>query len=74
MGSLAFARLIAELVLTSNALYCGLALLLASHWPALGWPLMRACAVGFSGVLFGLKVGEVWVVWVVWLVMGGYCM
>lgn len=50
-----FLRLVLELAVTSNALYCAGALLLAHHAPLLGFPLMRTCAVGFSGVLFGLK-------------------
>lgn len=56
LGSLGFLRLVAELALTSSALYVTGALLLARHAPLLGRPLMRTCAVGFSGVLFGLKV------------------
>lgn len=56
LGSLPFARLVAELALVSNALYCALALLLSRHVPLLGWPLMRTCCLGFSGVLFGMKV------------------
>lgn len=57
LGSAAYGALVAELALVSNALYMGLAALLARHAPALGWSLMHACAVGFSGVLFGMKVG-----------------
>lgn len=46
-----------ELALTSQMLYIGLALLLRRQLaPAAGWALLRSCAVGFSGVLFGLKV------------------
>lgn len=40
----------------SNALYVGLALGLATYYPPLGRSIMQQCAVGFSGVLFGLKV------------------
>ncbi len=42
--------LVAELVVTSSLLYCATAFLL----PALG--LWQSCAVGFSAVLFALKV------------------
>lgn len=56
LGLLPFARLIAELALVSSALYLAAAAALVRAAPALGWPLWRACAVGFSGVLFGLKV------------------
>ncbi len=42
--------LVAELVVTSSALYCATAFIL----PALG--LWQSCAVGFSAVLFALKV------------------
>ena len=56
MGSLPFLRLCTELALVSNTLYVALALALSSHWPLLGRAVMNQCAVGFSGVLFGLKV------------------
>jgi hypothetical protein len=56
LGTLGFARLLAELALVSNALYLAAVASLAARLPALGLPLMRTCAVGFSGVLFGLKV------------------
>jgi hypothetical protein len=56
---------VAELALVSNALYLALAAALAAFAPALGWPLMRTCAVGFSGVLFGMKVGG-------WVLQGGW--
>ncbi|GAB4816364.1 hypothetical protein N2152v2_003410 [Parachlorella kessleri] len=56
LGSLPFLRLCAELALVSNTLYVALAAALAAHWPLLGRAVMNQCAVGFSGVLFGLKV------------------
>lgn len=57
LGTLAFARLVAELAFVGNFLYLAAAALLAQQLPALGFPLMRTCCVGFSGVLFGMKVG-----------------
>ncbi|KAI3424345.1 hypothetical protein D9Q98_009898 [Chlorella vulgaris] len=56
LGTLAFARLVAELAFVGNFLYLAAAALLAQQLPALGFPLMRTCCVGFSGVLFGMKV------------------
>jgi rhomboid domain-containing protein 1 len=57
LGTLPFLRLVCELALTSQLLYIGLAVLLRQQLaPAAGWALLRSCAVGFSGVLFGLKV------------------
>lgn len=57
MGALPFLRLVSELALTSQLLYIGLAVLMRQQLaPAAGWALLRSCAVGFSGVLFGLKV------------------
>lgn len=57
MGTLPFLRLVSELALTSQLLYIGLAVLMRQQLaPAAGWALLRSCAVGFSGVLFGLKV------------------
>lgn len=60
LGLLPFARLVAELALVSNALYLAAAAALVRMAPALGWPLWRGCAVGFSGVLFGMKVRRGW--------------
>ena len=60
MGTLPFLRLVTELALTSQLLYIGLALLLRQQLArAAGWALLRSCTVGFSGVLFGLKVSSV---------------
>lgn len=56
LGTRAFLLLVAELALTSSLAYVGLAAGAALLSPALGLGLMRSCAVGFSGVLFGLKV------------------
>ena len=58
LGLLPFARLVAELALVSNALYLLAALALSQYAPAVGWALWRTCCVGFSGVLFGMKVGQ----------------
>ncbi|KAI0558673.1 Peptidase S54 rhomboid [Gracilaria domingensis] len=53
MGSFFFFSLVIFLGLTSHALY----VLLALVWKAIASPqLMDKCVVGFSGVLFGLKV------------------
>ena len=54
MGTPKFAALIAELAITSSCMYILLALGAAIFGIARG-PLY-SCAVGFSGVLFGLKV------------------
>lgn len=66
LGSLYFLALVIELGLTSAGLYLGLAYFLAGK--GTGWFSMRrgfhrrrtngllgSCAVGFSGILFGLK-------------------
>jgi rhomboid domain-containing protein 1 len=51
LRTLPFAALLTELALVSQALYVAL----AATGLAVG-PRMNSCAVGFSGVLFGLKV------------------
>ncbi|KFM23817.1 Uncharacterized protein F751_6785 [Auxenochlorella protothecoides] len=56
LGTRAFLLLVAELALTSSLAYVALAAGAALLSPALGLGLMGSCAVGFSGVLFGLKV------------------
>ena len=67
-GPLGFARLVASLSITSNLLYVAAALALPALGigkgaggsllgALLGRGLMHSCAAGFSGVLFGLKVG-----------------
>lgn len=66
MGSLPFAALIAELMLTSSLFYILTAAAVASRARpqgllgvlglVSGGRLWQSCAVGFSGVLFGLKV------------------
>lgn len=59
-GSFGFAVLLGELMLTSNILYLVLSALLPTNMLLVqliaGKNLMNTCAVGFSGVLFGLKV------------------
>ena len=64
-GSVKFALLIGELILTSGLMYIGCALVLHQQWyaPTMSLSflmgsrnLMNTCAVGFSAVLFGLKV------------------
>lgn len=59
-GSFGFAVLLVELMLTSNVLYLVLAAMLPTNILLIrmiaGRNLMNTCAVGFSGVLFGLKV------------------
>lgn len=60
IGSARFARLVVELLLVSQVLYTLIAAGLAEAYPALflgGY--YSTCAVGFSGVLFALKVGSV---------------
>jgi len=52
LGSDVFAAFVAFGVLAGSALYYGLATLLAAIAPALA----AGCAVGFSGVLFAMKV------------------
>jgi hypothetical protein len=56
MGSIPFAGLVAELLLLSHALTVLLSGALALAWPAMSSVYLRTCAVGFSAVLFGLKV------------------
>ena len=55
MGPIKFAGLVAELLFTSGLLYVGAASTMASRsiWTQ---GVFNTCAVGFSGVLFGLKV------------------
>jgi len=59
-GSFGFAVLLGELMLTSNALYMVMSAMLPTNMLLVqlivGRNLMNTCAVGFSGVLFGLKV------------------
>jgi len=56
LGSARFAVLVAELLLVSQLLLVLLARALAAVAPALAGSYYSACAVGFSGVLFALKV------------------
>lgn len=56
LGSPAFCALIVELILTTGAFYIALAIMLSTLFPTLAPGIMGSCAVGFSGVLFGLKV------------------
>ena len=56
MGAAPFALLLAELLAASQVLTVLLAWLVAAAAPAFDALYSRSCAVGFSGVLFGLKV------------------
>ena len=56
MGSLAFAALVAELLLLTGLIYVGIASFAASAGIWFGRSAFNSCAVGFSGVLFGLKI------------------
>ena len=56
MGTAPFALLLAELLAASQVLTVALAWLGAAAAPAFDAAYSRSCAVGFSGVLFGLKV------------------
>eukprot|EP00884_Botryococcus_braunii_P014510 jgi/Botrbrau1/2305/Bobra.101_2s0126.1 len=56
MGSLPYAGLVAELLLLSNGIQVLSALALAKAWPSMAAIYYRRCTVGFSGVLFALKV------------------
>ena len=58
-GSLPFLALVVELWASSSAIMCGVYWLAASQLrgalPELAAQYARVCAVGFSGVLFGMK-------------------
>ncbi|GFR40875.1 hypothetical protein Agub_g1526, partial [Astrephomene gubernaculifera] len=54
-GSLRFAALVGELLLAAHGMTVLLAAVLAAQVPGY-WYLMESCAVGFSAVLFALKV------------------
>ena len=56
MGAAPFALLLAELLAASQVLTVLLAWLVTAAAPAFDAVYSRSCAVGFSGVLFGLKV------------------
>ncbi|KAG7668501.1 hypothetical protein Ndes2437B_g06912 [Nannochloris sp. 'desiccata'] len=56
MGSLGFAALILELLLLTGLIYVGIAAGAVSTGLWFGKRAFNSCAVGFSGVLFGLKV------------------
>eukprot|EP00879_Flechtneria_rotunda_P020493 GHRR01021561.1.p1 GENE.GHRR01021561.1~~GHRR01021561.1.p1 ORF type:complete len:250 (+),score=99.52 GHRR01021561.1:583-1332(+) len=55
-GSGAFALLLAELLVLSHSMFVALAVLAAEYVPEFGYLYLSNCAIGFSAVLFGLKV------------------
>ncbi len=57
LGSGRYALLLGELLILSQALLALLARGVAAAAPAFAASCYSACAVGFSGVLFALKVG-----------------
>jgi hypothetical protein len=58
MGSARFAALVAELLLVAHGLMVVLARALAAAAPDYAGQYYRTCAVGFSAVLFALKVRQ----------------
>ncbi len=56
MGSVAFTALILELLVFSGLIYVGIASFAVAQGLWFGQRAFNSCAVGFSGVLFGLKV------------------
>jgi rhomboid domain-containing protein 1 len=56
MGSLGFAALILELLLSTGLIYVGIASVAVSQGLWFSKRAFNSCAIGFSGVLFGLKV------------------
>jgi rhomboid domain-containing protein 1 len=59
-GSLRFGLLMAWLAALSQGLYVAGAAALAAYIPEYGLLYARTCAIGFSGVLFALKVVLTW--------------
>lgn len=57
-GSLLFGALVGWLALASGVAHVGLAYTLAHNWRQYRSLYYANCAVGFSGVLFALKVGR----------------
>jgi hypothetical protein len=58
LGSQGFALLLLELLVLSHGLVAGLAWTLPAYIPAYGYLYYDTCAIGFSAVIFALKVGR----------------
>ncbi|KAK9804862.1 hypothetical protein WJX72_008960 [[Myrmecia] bisecta] len=56
MGPLNFLRLVAELLAMSNVIFVTICKLIAVAFPDYAYTYFNTCAVGFSGVLFAMKV------------------